>query len=129
MRGVRSASICDGAAILDHGRVVASGSISQLTGSGEEIHIKIANPLRVEGGPHRTAASSVPLAQVREIPVVKLAEFDEDKRELVIRFEKAPGVDAEVVIGHVLWCLLNAQVRISGVVKGKGLEQRVMELT
>jgi len=33
------------------------------------------------------------------------------------------------VIGAVLWVLLNHRVRISGVTKGRGLEQRVMDLT
>ncbi len=116
--------ICDGAAILDRGRVVASGSISQLTAASEEIHIKVAPPL----GGGKSAQASVPMAALREIPVVKRVEFDEEKSEVVVYFERGQ-VDAETVIAHVLWCLLNNQVRVSGVTKGKGLEQRVMELT
>src|SRR6185295_18425452 len=38
--------ICDAACILDRGRVVASGSMSELTAASEEIHVKIAG--RVE---------------------------------------------------------------------------------
>jgi ABC-2 type transport system ATP-binding protein len=107
--------ICDAACILDRGRVVASGTITELTAASEEVRIKL--------GPGPT-----PIAVVRELPMVKRIEFDEERRELVVYFDRGT-VDAETVIGHVLWALLQNQARISGVTKGKGLEQRVMELT
>jgi ABC-type multidrug transport system ATPase subunit len=107
--------ICDAACILDRGRVVASGSISELTAASEEVRIKL--------GPGPT-----PIGVVRELPMIKRVEFDEERRELVVYFDRGT-VDAETVIGHVLWALLQNQARISGVTKGRGLEQRVMELT
>jgi ABC-2 type transport system ATP-binding protein len=107
--------ICDGAAILDRGKLVASGTIGELTAASEEIHIKL--------GP-----GPVPVAQVRELAMVKRVEFDDERRELVVYFERGQ-TDAETVIGATLWVLLNHQARISGVVKGRGLEQRVMDLT
>ncbi len=107
--------ICDAACILDRGRVVASGTIQELTASSEEVRIKLG-------------AGPAPIAVVRELPMVKRVEYDEEKRELVVYFDRGV-VDAETVIGHVLWALLQNQARISGVTKGKGLEQRVMELT
>ena len=108
--------ICDGAAILDRGRVVASGSMNELTASSEEIRIRLSS------GP-------APIPAVRDLPMVKRIEWDDDKRELVVYFERGLGVDAEQVIGAVLWVLLQNQARISSVSKGRGLEQRVMELT
>jgi ABC-2 type transport system ATP-binding protein len=108
--------ICDGAAILDRGRIVASGSMNELTASSEEIRIKLSP------GP-------APIPLVRDLPMVKRLEWDEEKRELVVYFDRAGGVDAEQVIGAVLWVLLQNQVRIAAVSKGRGLEQRVMELT
>ncbi|HRG98682.1 MAG TPA: ABC transporter ATP-binding protein [Polyangiaceae bacterium] len=107
--------VCDGAAILDRGRVVAHGSIAELTASSQEVHIKLAP------GP-------VPLQELRALPMIKRVEFDDEKSEISVYFERG-SVDAETVIGQVLWVLLNNQARISGVTKGKGLEQRVMELT
>jgi ABC-type multidrug transport system ATPase subunit len=107
--------ICDHAAILDRGKVVAEGSMSELTASSEEIRIKLA-------------AGPVPLAQVRELPMVSRVEYDEDRRELVVYFERK-ATDAETVIGAALWVLLQNTARISGVTKGRGLEQRVMEMT
>jgi ABC-2 type transport system ATP-binding protein len=107
--------VCDAACILDRGRVVASGSISELTAASEEVRIKLG-------------VGPAPVAVVRELPMVKRVDFDEERRELVVYFDRG-HVDAETVIGHVLWALLQNQARISGVTKGKGLEQRVMELT
>jgi ABC-type multidrug transport system ATPase subunit len=107
--------VCDHAAILDRGRVVASGSMTELTAASEEVHIKLGN------GP-------VPMNVVRDLPMVKRVEWDDERREMIVYFDRG-SVDAETVIGHVLWALLQNQARISGVSKGRGLEQRVMELT
>jgi ABC-type multidrug transport system ATPase subunit len=107
--------ICDGAAILDRGRVVAEGAMAELTASSEEIRIKLAE------GP-------VPLAAVRALPIVARAAFDDERRELIVFFERRVA-DAETVIGATLGVLLRENARISGVAKGRGLEQRVMEIT
>jgi ABC-2 type transport system ATP-binding protein len=107
--------LCDAAAILDHGRVVAEGTMAQLTATSEEIRIKLA-------------AGPVPIGLVRELPMVKRAEFDEEQRELVVYFERRTA-DAEAVIGATLAVLLRESARISGVTKGRGLEKRVIEMT
>jgi ABC-type multidrug transport system ATPase subunit len=107
--------ICDAAAILDHGKVVASGSMAELTATQEEIRVTLA-------------AGPVPIGEVREIPLVSRATFDDDRRELIVGFERSKS-DAETVIGAVLWTLLQKGARISAVAKGRGLEQRVIEMT
>jgi ABC-type multidrug transport system ATPase subunit len=107
--------ICDAAAILDRGRVVAEGTMGELTAATEEIRIKLAP------GP-------VPIGPVREIPFVTRADFDDERRELVVHFERR-AADAEMVIGATLMALLQNGARVSGVSKGRGLEQRVMEMT
>jgi ABC-type multidrug transport system ATPase subunit len=118
--------ICDAAAILDRGRVVASGSMSELTAAGEEVHIKVGKP--PPGAAYRSVIAILPLDQIRAIPGVTTVDFDDEKELLSIYFERKT-TDAEGVIAQALWHMLQAQVRISGVTKGKGLEQRVMELT
>ena len=67
--------VCDAACILDRGRVVASGTITELTASSEEIRIKLG-------------AGPTPIAIVRELPMVKRVEFEEDKRELIVYFDR-----------------------------------------
>jgi len=118
--------ICDGAAILDRGRVVASGSMSELTAASEEVHIKIGRPGPT--APYKNVLAVMPMEPMRAIPGVSRVEFDDDKELLSLYFDRKVA-DAESIIGQSLWHLLQAQVRISGVTKGRGLEQRVMELT
>jgi ABC-type multidrug transport system ATPase subunit len=108
--------ICDAAAVLHFGRLVANGSMQELTAQTEEIHVELA------------PGSPVPMEALQALPMVKAVAFDADKRDLTVDFSREV-VDAETVIGHVLLCLLHHQARISGVTKGRGLEQRVMELT
>jgi ABC-type multidrug transport system ATPase subunit len=115
--------ICDAAAILDRGRVVASGAMTELTAANEEVRVKVAS-----GTKRGTQNGQVPVAKLQELAMVRSVDFDEERGELVISFERSKA-DAETVIGHVLWILLHSQVRISGVTKGRGLEQRVMDLT
>src|SRR5690606_1007511 len=76
--------ICDAACILDHGRVVASGGIAELTAASEEVRIKLG-------------AGPMPIGVVRELPMVKRVALDEERRELIVYFDRG-HVDAETVI-------------------------------
>jgi ABC-type multidrug transport system ATPase subunit len=107
--------ICDHAAIMDHGHLVVAGTMNELTASSEEIRVELGR------GP-------IPEDLVRGIEGVKLVAFDRSSRELVVNFDRRVA-DAEEMIRRVLWVLLQNNARISGVSKGRGLEQRVMELT
>jgi ABC-2 type transport system ATP-binding protein len=134
--------VCDGAAILDRGRLVGIGSMAELTAATQEVRFKVPAIVTKPGQlppagspaaatPFRGDASSAatPLALVQGLPMVKLAEYDDERGELIVHFESRGQVDAEQVIEAVLWVLLQQRVRISGVTKGRGLEQRVMEMT
>jgi ABC-2 type transport system ATP-binding protein len=120
--------VCDAAAILDHGKLIASGTIAELTAASEEIHVRVGRTPRSEQVPGGPKIPALPLDAVRAIAGVTRYEWDEEKRDLGVFFDRKQ-TDAETVIGQTLWALLNAQVRISGVTKGRGLEQRVMDLT
>jgi ABC-type multidrug transport system ATPase subunit len=115
--------ICDAAAILDRGRLVASGQMNELTAANEEVRVKVK-----AGTKRGTQPGQVPMAKLQELAMVRSVDFDDERGEIVVSFERSKA-DAETVIGHVLWILLHSQVRISGVSKGRGLEQRVMDLT
>ena len=107
--------ICDHAAIMDHGHLVLTGTMNELTASSEEIRVELGR------GP-------IPEDLVRAIEGVKTVAFDRSSRELCVNFDRRVA-DAEEMIRRVLWVLLQNNARISGVSKGRGLEQRVMELT
>src|SRR5580692_6696072 len=118
--------VCDGAAILDRGRLVASGSMAELTAATQEVRFKVPPTVTKPGdGPN----APVTLSLVQGLPMVKLAEYDDERGELIVRFDSRGQADAEQVIEAVLSVLLHQRVRISGVSKGRGLEQRVMEMT
>ena len=107
--------ICDRAAILDHGQLVVAGTMTELTASSSEVRFELGR------GP-------VPEDQVRVIEGVKTVVYERAERELVVTFDRR-AADAEEMIRRCLWVLLQTNARISGVSKGRGLEQRVMELT
>jgi ABC-type multidrug transport system ATPase subunit len=107
--------VCDHAAILDRGQLVVAGTMAELTASAEEVRFELAR------GP-------VPEEEIRTIAGVKTVAFEPARRELIVTFERGDA-DAEEMIRRVLLVLLDKQARISGVSKGRGLEQRVMELT
>ena len=133
--------VCDGAAILDRGRLVGIGSMGELTAATQEARFKVpahvtkpGQPadLRAAGAPNPAGwqgTPPTPLALVQGLPMVKLAEYDDERAELIVHFDSRGEADAEQVIEAVLWVLLQQRVRISGVTKGRGLEQRVMEMT
>lgn len=115
--------VCDAAAILDRGRVIAAGTMTELTATNDEIRVKVGRGTRRGSGP-----GAVPINELRELPKVKTVAFDDEELEIVVSFERTQ-VDPETVIGQVLSVLLRSEVRISGVTKGRGLEQRVRALT
>jgi ABC-type multidrug transport system ATPase subunit len=115
--------VCDAAAILDHGQVATGGSMGELTAEHEEVRVRVAS-----GTVTGTAPGQVPLAALGELSLVRTARFDEPRLEIVVGFDAGRAV-AEDVIAQVLRLLLDAQVRISGLSKGRGLEQRVIQMT
>jgi ABC-type multidrug transport system ATPase subunit len=115
--------VCDAAAIIDRGRLVAIGSMAELTATHEEIRVKVA-----PAGPSEAPIGPARLAALRALGDVKTVDLDEDSLEIVVRFDRG-RTDAETIIARVLRLLLDHQVRISGVTKGRGLEKRVMEIT
>jgi ABC-2 type transport system ATP-binding protein len=114
--------ICDSAAILDRGRVVAAGHMSELTAANDEVRVKVAVGTKRGSGP-----GAVRLNELRELPSIHSVEFDDERLEIVVGFERTKA-DAETVIGQILATLLRNEVRITGLTRGRGLEQRVMDL-
>jgi ABC-type multidrug transport system ATPase subunit len=120
--------VCDAAAILDHGKLIASGTIAELTAASEEVHVRIGRVTKAAVAAGAAKTQTIPFDAIKAVTGVTRYEYDEERRDLGVFFERKE-TDAETVIGQVLWILLNAQIRISGVTKGRGLEQRVMDLT
>jgi ABC-2 type transport system ATP-binding protein len=107
--------ICDHAAILDRGHLITAGTMGELTATSSEVRFLLAR------GP-------VPEEALRKVPGVKAVDWDKAQRELTVTFDRAV-CDAEEMIRRGSQTLYQNEARISGISKGRGLEQRVMELT
>ena len=121
--------ICDFAVVLDRGVVVASGKMSELTSASSEVRITLKMSRRDQNGSmQRIPESELPVQALREIAGVTAVNFEAERNELVLNFDKKLA-EAEIIIGYSLSVLLQRQMLISGVSKGRGLEARVMDLT
>jgi hypothetical protein len=65
---------------------------------------------------------------MRAVEGVKTVAWNKAERELVVSFDRSV-CDAEEMIRRGTFALYQNNARISAISKGRGLEQRVMELT
>ena len=106
--------ICTHGVILDHGRMTAAGTISELTRRGAEITVEI------------DPSSPTPIEQLKN-------EFGENNIEtpkpeqLKIIFESER--DPAEVIAEAMRILLDANTRVLGIHRGTSLESAFLELT
>jgi ABC-2 type transport system ATP-binding protein len=107
-------ALCDGASILDHGRLMQSGSMAELTAQSAEFRIQVAR-------------GDIPVEALRALPVVAQATLRPDGLLSVVVDPKAASSDA--VLNATLRLLLDAGVQVTGVTKGQSLESRVLALT
>ncbi|MEN9360159.1 MAG: hypothetical protein RL095_1694 [Verrucomicrobiota bacterium] len=106
-------SLCDAAAILDHGRLVLEGTMATLTGSSRQIRIQLLPGAQPE------------LASLRALPQLKSLDFQAASGILVLEVEAARP---EELITAALGLLIAQGQLIAGVSKGESLEAQVMKL-
>ncbi len=106
--------LCDGAAILDRGTLVQSGSMSELTSIGAEFRVLVAR-------------GNVPLAELKALRGCTGASLD-PSGVLSVSFDHRIVAPEEIITETV--ALLAARgVRILSVTRGRKLEERVLQLT
>lgn len=106
--------LCDGAAILDHGRLVQAGSMAELTSTAAEFRVQVAR-------------GNVPLEEIRSLPGCTGVSLD-PSGALTIRFD-GHAVAPEEIITRTVALLASRDVLILGVTRGRRLEERVLQLT
>ncbi|MBL8680691.1 MAG: ABC transporter ATP-binding protein [Myxococcales bacterium] len=115
--------ICDRAAILDRGKLVAHGTMSELTANNREFTIELAPT-----SPEHAMRGSVPFAEVvRAIAGVTSVQFDGATGRMLVMHDTSQDPDA--IVAYALRALLDNGARVRGLSRGRSLEQRVMELT
>ena len=107
-------ALCDGAAILDRGKLVQAGTMGELTARGAEFRIQVAK-------------GDVPLETIRALPGVAQASLRSDGL-LSVTVETGAGTP-EAILNATLRLLLDAGVEVTGVAQGQSLETRVLAVT
>jgi len=107
-------ALCDGAAILDRGRLMQAGTMAELTARSAEFRFQVAR-------------GDVPLAALRALPGVAEATLRPDGLLVVVLDPKAQAPEA--VQSATFRLLLDAGVQFDRFSQGQSLESRVLELT
>ncbi|HVU37378.1 MAG TPA: ABC transporter ATP-binding protein [Opitutales bacterium] len=108
-------TICDRMALIDHGRLVRAGTISEITGQNEEVCITLG-------------AGPAPLELLKAALAPDIVAWEEAARTFRISYRSNAGHEAEEVIGAALRVLLENGARISTVERGQSLERAFLEL-
>jgi ABC-type multidrug transport system ATPase subunit len=106
--------LCDTTAVLDHGNLVASATMAEMTSSMAEFRVQVAR-------------GNVPLLEVRALPGCKSALLD-PTGGLTVQFD-GKAVTPEEMITRTVGLLISKDVYILGVSRGRKLEDRVLQLT
>ncbi|MBM4396450.1 MAG: ABC transporter ATP-binding protein, partial [Deltaproteobacteria bacterium] len=107
--------LCDRAAILDRGRLVAAATMADLTGADEQVIVTLGAPLAN--------------AQAVLAAAAKAVETSADGLRLRVRLRVTPGTRPEAAITETLRALIAAGAQVGSVVRGRSLEERFLELT
>lgn len=107
-------SMCDSVAIIDHGRLVANGTMDELTGAAREVRIGLG-------------CAEADLGAVRALAAVTAAEFDAPSRTLLVRVDPQTA-KVEEATTRVLAQLIADGHLITGVTQGHSLEDQVMRM-
>ncbi|MBS1149565.1 MAG: yfiL [Myxococcaceae bacterium] len=107
--------LCDSTAILDKGKLVKAGTMSEMTGQLAEFRVQIAR------GP-------VPLDEVKALSGCRTATLENKDTILVVHFD-GQAVQPEDIITRTVGLLVQRQVLILSVSRGKRLEEKVLQLT
>jgi ABC-2 type transport system ATP-binding protein len=107
--------LCDAAAILDRGRLVQEGSMAELTSQAAEFRVQLGR-----GVP--------PLDELGRLPGVCAARYDPDQKTLWVSYDGRAHASDEVIT-RTLQLLIAREVTLVGVVRGRTLEHRVLQLT
>jgi ABC-type multidrug transport system ATPase subunit len=107
--------LCDATAVLDKGKLVAASSMEEMTGAAHEFRVQVAKGF-------------IPADDVKVLDGVTHTEVINDGKLLVVRFDGAK-VAPEVVITATLKVLVQRDVLVLSVTRGKRLEEKVLQLT
>jgi ABC-2 type transport system ATP-binding protein len=109
--------LCDHVAILDKGRLVASGSVAELTSASREIELRLSRRLE-----------EAELTQLESLELVTSVSAGSGT-DYTLRLNLGDGGDWDAALGLVLRTLLDMGAVPRRVYEGQSLERHFLELT
>jgi ABC-2 type transport system ATP-binding protein len=109
--------LCDHVAILDRGRVVAAGSVAEITSASRQLDLRLSRRLEAE-----ETAGLLALAGVTAVEPANAADY-------VIKLDLSDGLDWDASIAAILGTLLELGVVPRSLREGQSLEQHFLSVT
>jgi ABC-type multidrug transport system ATPase subunit len=109
--------LCDHVAILDKGRLVASGSVSELTSSSRELDLRLSRPLDEQELNRLTSMSNVASVTSR------------GASDYSVQFDLGDGGDWDAVVASLLGQLLAMGAVPRRLHEGQSLERHFLSVT
>ncbi|MBX5484403.1 MAG: ABC transporter ATP-binding protein [Myxococcaceae bacterium] len=107
--------LCDTAAILDRGRVMQAGTMAELTARSAEFRIQIAK-------------GNVPVEELKLLPGITSSSYDPATGALTVLFNGRDHASEEVITATLKY-LIDRDVKVLTVSRGRSLEERVLQIT
>ncbi|MCP4611347.1 MAG: ABC transporter ATP-binding protein [Planctomycetes bacterium] len=119
--------LCDHVAILDHGNLVLTGSVDEITRADREYNLSLSRPLKESELEKLTSIEGV-----RSIKMLSTAAAIQSKKStdyLMTLNLSADHLDQDAVIAPVLRTLLDMSIAPRKLTEGRSLETQFLEVT
>jgi ABC-2 type transport system ATP-binding protein len=121
--------LCDHVAILDHGRLVLTGSVDEITRSRRECKFGLSRPLQDGELQRLRAIRGVRSIESTSVPTANSNHPTRSAEYLVVLDLSTEGVDQDAIIAALLRDLLDLSIAPRRLTEGRSLESQFLEVT
>jgi ABC-type multidrug transport system ATPase subunit len=121
--------LCDRVAILDHGRLVLTGSVDEITRSRRECKLGLSRPLQDGELQRLRAISGVRSIEPTSLPAANSNHPARSSEYLVVLDLSTQSADQDAIIAALLRDLLDLGITPRRLTEGRSLESQFLEVT
>jgi ABC-2 type transport system ATP-binding protein len=121
--------LCDHVAILDHGRLVLTGSVDEITRSRRECKFGLSRPLQDAELQHLRRIPGVRSIEPTNVPTANSNHPTRSAEYLVVLDLSIEGADQDTIIAALLRDLLDLGITPRRLTEGRSLESQFLEVT
>ncbi len=121
--------LCDHVAILDHGRLVLTGSVDEITRSRRECKFGLSRPLQDAESRRLRTIPGVRSIEPTSLPTANSNHPTRSPEYLVVLDLSTEGVDQDAIIAALLRDLLDLGITPRRLTEGRSLESQFLEVT